>query len=400
MTTAAVAGPVRPGLPWWAAAGALLGGAFGAVLVYHVAAGSLGHWYTSPPPLSLQGGDFTVVSGKAHKEDDSLVLDELDADGTAVLAASPAAFTADDYRWVEWKMTSAAFPPRELLLVWRTREHPGRSFSKRIQWLISGAAPLDMHEDENWRGTVTGVALLVRGKLDSPLRLEALRLPAPSPAAIGRSTLREWSAYIPLQGSSIAFPLDPERGYALPPLPAVAIAVGMALLAYVLLARWRRLRRDPRVLWAIFLGGWLLLDLRWQVNLWHGAVATASQLAGKTGDEKHRLAADAVLFSMVQEVKGRLPPAPARIEIACDNVVICMRAGFLLLPYNVSVMMARHGAPNPGPEVLRSGDYLYVVFNTRIGYDPGGHQLVWSDGRTRAATLLLAQQGGLLLQIR
>jgi hypothetical protein len=297
-------------------------------------------------------------------------------------------------------MSSAAFPPSELVFVWRTREHPRRSFAKRIQWLINGAAPLDMHDDENWHGTVTGVALLVRGKLDSPLRLEALRLPALSPGAIAGQALREWGAGIPLQGSSIAFPLDPERGYSLPPLPAVGIAVGMAMLAYVLLARWRGFRRDPRALWAIFLGGWLLLDLRWQLNLWRAAVATAIQFAGKTSDEKHRVAIDSALFSIVQQAKDRLPPPPARIEISCDSGAICIRTAFLLLPHNVSVMLARRGNPLPGPEELRSGEYVYIVFNNRLAYDTEHQQLVWADGRTKPAALLLAQQGALLVQVR
>jgi hypothetical protein len=378
-----------------AIAGALLGLAFGVVLLYAVATQSSGRWTDAPASIVVAGADLIPAQGSGRKDGRSFALESSGKRGGAVLTAKLAPFQAEDFPRVEWTLDSAD-PPTELYFIWRTQEHPRRSYSKRLQWLVDGVAPLELQADDGWSGTVTGVALLVRSTLAAPLRVGSLRIAAPSAGATANAFFRQWSSRIRLRGYSTAFPFDSERAHYLPLLAAVAIAEGMALLGYWLLARWRGWRRDRRVLWAIFLGGWLLLDLRWQANLWAEVADRGQRFAGKTTEEKHRAADDAVLYVLIDKMQRKLPPPPARVVLYCDNSALCVRAAFFLYPHNVY----RTNIKPPDPDELRAGDYFLLVISKLLGYDPEQGLLVWPDGRTRAVEAIYLQPEALLLRLR
>ena len=167
-------------------------------------------------------------------------------------------------------------------------------------------------------------------------------------------------------------------------------------------ARRKRLEilgRDRRVLWAIFLGGWVLLDLRWQASLWRDLVDQGLPFAGKTSEEKHQAAEDSTLFALVEKMKAALPAPPARVVLFCDNTAICSRAAFFLYPHNV--YRASEWLATPAdPALLRTGDYLLLVYSRMVGYDPGRHVVVWPNGATRPADPIALQAEALLLRIR
>ncbi|HEX8010436.1 MAG TPA: hypothetical protein VF814_05820 [Casimicrobiaceae bacterium] len=391
--TAAVSPP-----QWWRTAATLLGIALGVVLLYAVATKSSGGWADGPAPIVVSGSGWIPVEGTGRRDGDAFVLTAPGAGGVAVLAAKLTPFQAKDFPRLEWALDSAD-PPSEVFLVWRTREHPKRNSSKRLEWLVNGVAPLELSADDGWSGTVTGVALVVRSSLAAPLRVGALRMASPSATEIASALWRQWSARILLRGYSISFPFDSERAHYLPLLSGVAVAEGIAILAYGLLARRRGWPRDRRVLWAIFLGGWILLDLRWQVNLWQGAIDQGVRFAGKTTEAKHRAAGDAALYALLERIKAALPAPPARVVLFCDNVAICSRAAFFLYPHNVFRAVDASLRP-PDPQRLRAGDYLLIAYSRTLGYDPGRGVVVWPDGRTRPAEQVLLQPEALLLRVR
>jgi hypothetical protein len=358
---------------------------------------SAGHWTGAPAPIIAAGADLVPVQGAGHKDGKSFVLESAGAEGVAVLTAKLAPFQASEFPRVEWTVDSAQ--PAEMLFVWRTREHPRRNYSKRLQWLVSGVAPLELSTDDGWSGTITGVALLVRSNLPVPLRVGSVRIVSRSASAAATEIFRQWGTHIALRGYSIGFPFDAERAHDLTALTAVAFAEGLAICAYLLLARWRGWRRDRRVLWGIFVGGWLLLDLRWQANLWGEVGERAQRFAGKTPEEKHLAAEDAPLFALVEKMKTGLPAAPARIVLYCDNAFLCARAAFFLYPQNVYRAVHRGVSP-PSPDELRSGDYVLLIYSRALGYDRGRQLAVWRDGRARPAEEILLQPEALLLRIK
>ena len=391
-----IAPVVRP--QWWAAAGALLGLGLGVVLFCAVLAQSAGHWTSAPAPILAAGADLIPIQGTGHKEGKWFVLEAPGADGVSVLTAKLSPFQAGEFPRVEWTLDSAQ-PPADLIFVWRTREHPKRSYSKRLQWLVNGVAPLELKADDGWSGTITGVALLVRSKLPAPLRVGEVRMISRSASAAASELFRQWSEGIVLRGYSVSFPFDAERAHSLAPLAAVALAEGLAMSVYLLLAYWRGWRRDRRVLWGIFLGGWLLLDLRWQANLWSEVAERGHRFAGKTSEEKHLAADDAALFVLVEKMKSALPAAPARVVLFCDNASLCSRAAFLLYPHNVHRAYHRT-VPPPGPADLHGGDYVLLLYSKAIGYERIRQLAVWPDGGTKPAEEILLQPEALLLRIK
>jgi len=390
---------------WWAVTGALLGVGLGVVLFYAVVTQSTGHWTDAPAPIIANGADLILVQGSGHRDGKSFVLKAPGADDTSVLTAKLSPFQASEFSRIEWTVESAQ--PADLIFVWRTRENPRRNYTKRLQWLVNGVAPFELKAEEGWNGTVTGVALLVRSKLPVPLRVGAVRIVSRSAGAAASELFRQWSEAIVLRGYSATFPFDSERAHDLAPLTAVAFAEGLAMGAYLLLARWRGWRRDRRVVWGIFLGGWLLLDLRWQANLWREVGERGDRFAGKTTEEKHLAADDAALFVLVEKMKGALSATPARIVLYCDNDLLCARAAFLLYPQNVyravqqnRIFGRRGGLAPPGPDDLHGGDYVLLIYSKALGYDRQRQQAVWSDGRTKPADEILLQPEALLLRIR
>ncbi len=118
----------------------------------------------------------------------------------------------------------------------------------------------------------------------------------------------------PLKGYAVAFPFDAERGHFMPIAMAMAIACGLAILVYVGLARLRPRPVDWRVPWAIFAVAWILLDLRWQVDLGREVRDAAERYWGRPSEEKPLAADDAPLAALAQELRHALPPPPARVH--------------------------------------------------------------------------------------
>ncbi len=387
-----------PRPPWWATAATLLGIAVCVVLLATVAIKNTGAWTDAPAPIVVSGPDWIPVQGSGHRDGEEFVLEAAGTGGVTVLSAKLAPFQAKDFPRVEWMLASAD-PPSEAFFVWRTREHPRRNYSKRLEWLVDGIAPLELRADDGWSGTVTGVALVIRSGLTAPLLVKPLRIVALSAVGVANDIFRQWSKRVILRGYSVTFPFDIERAHYVPLLAAVAIAEGIAMAAYLLLARRRGWPRDRRVLWAIFVGGWALLDLRWQIDLWSEVADRGQRFAGKTTEEKHLAEGDAALYVLMAKMQSALPSGPSRVVLYCDNVAICSRAAFYLYPHNVLRAVDSRVKP-PDPGLLRAGDYLLLAFSRTLGYDPSRAVVVWPDGRTRPADLVLLQPEALLLRIR
>jgi hypothetical protein len=97
---------------------------------------------------------------------------------------------------------------------------------------------------------------------------------------------------------------------------------------------------DPRVLASVVLAGWVLLDARWQLDLWRQLGLTRERYAGKSWLEKRLAAEDTALFRFALDVKARLPPSPQVVYLlasepdAADRY-LQLRLRYHLLPHNV-----------------------------------------------------------------
>ncbi len=294
------------------------------------------------------------------------------------------------------RLRLAATPQAAVLFLWRTRETPGRTFSKRLELQSSGIATAELDEEPGWRGSVIGVALAVQGALPQPIGVESLTLSSVTLGSVLGEMVSDWGTFFRFRGNSFTFPFDEERGHTLSLLLATALSGAVAALLYAQLMRRRKRAVDTRVLWAIFLVAWLVVDLRWQVNLGRQLALTARQFAGRSIDEKHRAEDDHQIYEVMQQVRAALPAAPVRLVLLSDVPTLRTRGAYFLLPHNVMWQFGRRN-PRPGPEQLHPGEYVLLLLYSGLGYDSAQKRLVWPDGRTRDVQEVYAPQGGPVL---
>jgi hypothetical protein len=392
------------GWPWWASAAALLGLAAAAVLVWIVAMNAGAERFGTVPRRTLNGASFQLTHGTGHASGTSFVLESAQ-DGLVSLSLEVPPLAAEKYPRIEWDLRSAD-PPAELAFAWRTRENPRRTYSKAVYWLGGRVVPLKLDANDGWRGTIIGIALVARGAMPAPLEVRSVTLPSTTAGATLAETFAQWGERFPLKGYAITFPFDAERAHFMPITMAMAIACGIALAAYLGIAYLRARGIDWRVPWAVFAAAWILLDLRWQFDLGREVAASVAQFGGKTGDAKALAADDAQLVALALDLKRALPPPPARVIVLSDSGVMALRVAHFLLPLNVS----RHALARsqerelgksaaPPPSTLHSGDHVVLLFYSKLRYDPQRHALVWPDGSTLPAEIVVAKPEALLVRI-
>jgi hypothetical protein len=388
------AAPVVQAQTWIAGVGLLVAGiAVSILLVAIVHSG--GNWRSGPPAITVDGGAFALVRGSGHRDGRAFVLEATDGERLGVLSARVAAFGADGHPRVDFNLHSTDALPVELVFVWRTEERPNRNFSKRLTWTGTHIAPLELGPDDGWTGSITGVALAAQGALPRPLVLESLSVPSVSVLTVIGDIFRQWGAFIPIVAASVTLPFDDERSHYATLLSTVAAGVFFAAALYWLLTR-RTLTFDPRVYWVIVVAGWLILDTRFQVNLWRQLTLTAATFAGKTGEEKRLASDDRKLYTLMKEVSTALPPPPARVHFVADDQALRVRGSYFLYPQNVYYSGTRRPY-KPTPEELRSGDYVLLFLTSDLGYDSTTQALVWRDGRRKPVEQILSRPQGLVL---
>jgi len=231
-----------------------------------------------------------------------------------------------------------------------------------------------------------------------PTRI-GMEVPRPGARGLLRRLVTEWSAFEGWSVQSINFTTGGGRDGLFPPALAAGVWVGLAALIHLGLARRRRQPPSGRCLTAIFLAGWAMLDLRWQVDLTRQLALTRRQYAGKSGDEKRLAAADRSLYLFAKTVKRRLDAAPSRVflvseDLFGDRYFRRVRTHYFLLPHNVSSLWTSV----PEASQTRTGDYVLIM-------RPGVEVAFDSERRVLGAgslpvELLLDGHEGLLFRVR
>lgn len=210
------------------------------------------------------------------------------------------------------------------------------------------------------------------------------------------SAWKGWTAFEGWQPSSINFILGGSSSVVPKAVPAVAAWVALAVLLYLGAATVRRRRSSWQVPAVLFMVGWALLDLRWQMDMLRQVQNTRQQYAGKSWEQKHRASEDGALFALIQQVKEVLPPEPQRVFLVTDRTgrdnYLRLRSTYHLLPHNVFAT----GDRLPKRKFVRVGDYFLLLTGALDArYDPEGHALVGPGGTLPVARVWVGAQGAL-----
>ena len=375
-------------LPWLAAlfVGAAL--TLLAVVLYY----QTGGYSEANIPLRWNGADLQVARGQATALPDdpsAFTIQAADARGV-ILWTPPRWISAGLYGNLLWKITGLD-DRHPLYPIWRTND--GKVGQAKQATKISSNL-LDLRTEPDWQGTIMTLGLFIPGPLASPLIVRQLEL---RPAALtAREWLeqlwREWTAREDWSQRSINF----ASGATARPLgsPVLLIAIWMSLSGLLyggwVLAAGQRLRPAPFV--ALFLLGWLLLDLRWQWELSGRLEHTVERFAGKDATSRRLADLDGELYRFLLDIGQRLPKRPVRLFIvsADPGGFLAGRAHYHLLPHNNYMGFLRP------PTAAHEGDYVLILSPLpEVRFNPTPAKLEWEDGQLAVERLYEAPLGAL-----
>ncbi len=375
----------------------LFGVALLVCVVAYVALAVPGRWFPSAAPMAWSAKDLALTRGSGGIEGGELVVTAIDASGLALVTLN-AAFRSSEYPAIAWTATGVA-DASDVQLLWNTDYAPSRINAVPLAIASGRLLPASLAGKPNWVGNITGLALAIRGPLAQPLRISAVAAKPMGAVEILRDRVREWLAFESWSGSSINTVTGGAELQELPlPLLLVAALLLAAALWYVRARRSAAVAALPAVLGTLFVLAWVVLDLRWTVNLARQADATATAYAGKEWRERHLAAEDGPLFAFIEKVRAKLPASPARVIVAADADYFRGRGAYHLYPHNV-YFDPRHNTL-PAASALRPGDFLVVYRRRGLQYDQGQQRLRWDGGEPVNAELLVVEPGSAAFRIR
>lgn len=362
----------------------------------YLALAARGPWIGGAKELKWAGRDFTLARGVGRLSGDELVLTAPDPTGTVVVSF-PTSLRARDYAVIAWDV--AGIPAGvEAALLWHNDLQPSRVLARQLTVEAGRLAPAQVAGERDWIGSISGLALVLRGPFTEPIAVRSVAAKSQTPLQVLTDRVGEWTALEPWTGASINNLVGGATAQDLPLPVLLAATTGCGILAYAGLAWWRRPLRPwlAAVGAAIFLGAWLILDLRWQWNLLRQVEITRAQYEGKSWRERHLAAEDGPLFAFIERVRAKLPP-PARVFMVADAHYFRDRGAYHLYPYNV--FFEPFSNTMPPPSALKSGDYLVVYQRQGVAYDAPRRQLSWEGSTPLPAEQVLLDDGGAVYRI-
>jgi len=351
-----------------------------------------GKWMNGAKPLSWNGAALTMNKGQGYSDQGKLVIKALTYQDIAVASLSPPTFQAENYPTIVWSI-SGVTPSVEMEFLWRTADN--RVFVRPLVWTNNTLEPLDIAEDENWRGQIIDLAIIIKGTLAAPILVNGVSLESASLPGALPNMVKKWFALDRWQATSINFVDGDAIAKSVPPVLAIAAIILLALALNLIFAAVKIMPLNVAMVWGIVLLGWFILDVRWQANLFQQLDLTHQQFAGKTWENKHLAAEDGALFDFTRKVKEKLPPANGRILYFSDDAYSRGKGAYHLYPHNV---LARNDLP-PASQI-KTGVYIALFAKKGVKYDRSHQSLVWGDGQSLKVDLLFLAEGNALFKVR
>jgi hypothetical protein len=368
------------------------------VLVY-LAVAAPGRWFPRTLPKTWSANELSIVRGAGALVGGQLEITATDANGVALVNVVTD-LTSLDYPGIEWHVTGLA-EDADVRLLWRNQFQPDRVNNVPLRVEAGRTVTMVMAGNPAWLGHVTGLALAIHGTLAQPVVIEGVTAKPMGVAGIARDRLRDWFAFERWNGASINT-IAGGADYQPLPLPILlALVVGLSGVALVAIRRlWPGALTVPlpAMMTAIFLAGWLLLDMRWSFNLFRQERETAVRYAAKNAHDKQLANEDGPLFAFIEKSLALMPRSPVRVFVASDADYFRGRAAYHLYPHRV-YFDPRSNALPPASD-LHAGDWLLVYRQHGIQFDRAQGKVRWGGNQIVGAELKLVEPGAALFLIR
>jgi len=377
-------------LPWLIAV--MIGAALTvlAVLLFYRTGGLL----AAAPPVQLTGTAWQLVSGQGEPTPAGVVIRHPGPEGLATAQAMVERLVrAKLFRRLSWQVEGLE-PGNELRLIWVTLAEPHTRRERLLPAVNEGT--VDLGAEPHWQGRIAAVGLTMRSAFSSPVTIRQLEL-QPARLTVGelwRWAVSEWRAFEDWSQRSINYASGAPLDALFPPVLIVALWLGFSGALY---AFFSPPRGQPGMLMpyaALFLLGWLLLDLRWQWELNQRLGQTAARFAGKEMTERRLADLDGDFYRFLLEVRRRLPEKPVRLFIVSNDPsgFLAGRARYHLSPHN-GYMGFTHP---PSPDRTHEGHYVLILSPlSGVRYSRQEQALEWENGRLLVEMRYSAPMGAL-----
>ena len=379
----------RGGLMMWLGA-ALLGAALTmlAVLLFYRTGGLL----SVAPPVRLSGAELQMASGQGELTPNGLQIRQPGPDGIgAVQGLVRRMVQAKLFRRLSWRVEGLE-PGSELRLIWVTLAEPRTLRERRLPAESEGV--IDLATEPHWQGRIAAIGLTVRSAFASPVTVQQLELrPAPlTVGELGRWAVDEWRIFEDWSQRSINYASGAPLDALFPPVLIVALWIGLSAALYTGLNPPRQRPGALLPYAALFLLGWLLLDLRWQWELRERLERTVARFAGKDMTDRRLADLDGEFYRFLLDVRRQLPEQPVRLFIVSQDPAgfLAGRARYHLLPHNGYTGFSRP------PDTAQADDYVLLLTPLPgVRYNRQEQALVWENRRLPVEIRYSAPAGAL-----
>ena len=359
---------------------------------------TIGDRYTDRTSVTIDGSAFELFAGEGEVSEETFLLTGLSERGHAIAITPELPLGAE--RFDRLLLRASGTEGRRLGLVADdpNRAGSGRFFPLQFEGGVAEIAPSRIKTS----GKVARIGILVQGELSRPVILHGVSLIASPPGAVGLldEIWSEWTTFEGWRGHSINFIAGGVRKALLPPVLAVALWVALSATVYGLVAAAIRRPRTLVPFAVIFMAGWLVLDLRWQVDLARQLQITHETFAGKSWEEKGLVEVDGDLFRVARALHGILEERSATVGVISARADLQGEYARGRLRYHLVPHHLRRVWTDPPPaNVLHGLDYvLFAPPVDGMRYDSLRQELVWPGGDVLPVERIHAYAGMALLR--
>ena len=368
------------------------------LVVAYLATAVPGPWLAGEAPRRFASSELQLVRGAGTRTAEELVVQATGEGGVAILSLSTD-LRADRFHGIGWDVSGLSDQAKPRLL-WFSDADPARIQSLPAVVEAGRLRPVIVAGVPGWIGRIRGLGLSVAGPLPQPFHLRGVTVKPMGAGEVLADRAREWLAFEGWKGTSINVVVGGADVQDLPLPAAVAVAAGIAILLLLLIHRLRPalLPHVGTGVAVVFLGGWLLLDLRWSVDLARQVARTAGTFAGKDDRDRRLADVDGVLYEFIDRARAVLPAAPQRVWVVTDAPYFNGRAAYHLYPHNVHFQPRDRALPDRS--FIKPGDWL-LVFNRRgVEFNARNETLRWDGGAELPAELKLPGNAAALFRFK
>ncbi|TVS10741.1 MAG: hypothetical protein EA419_10010 [Wenzhouxiangella sp.] len=261
------------------------------------------HLYSSltlkPDPRS-----WHLVEGEGLVDADGFVISAPSRMGHVVLAIElPKAIQASRFDLLE--LDSIGAEGRPVTISWSSLETFTAFPGEWLEWISDDQGKIRLGNQRHWQGEIYFLAVQQVGFAGGEWSISSLTLHPVKPdfPTLQRDLLRGWFALNAWRQSDVNL-VGPRRDQTLvSPLIAVAGWVFLSMLILVLLAPRARRPNLSALILIPFLAGWVVLDLRWQADLFGKAHHTLGSFAGVEPRQRGLADHDGRLYAFINELQ-------------------------------------------------------------------------------------------------